>query len=604
MSALSIQPPYPAFAGADGLPLENGYIWIGTANLDPQGNPINVYWDAALTIQAGQPIRTLNGYPSRNGTPARLYVNSDYSIRVMNKNGSTVYSAPAATERYSDVVVSSINAQNVVYDPPFTSSVPTNQEEFNSRYASVKDFGAVGDGVTDDTAAIQAALDWQAANQISTQDAAGNFLGSSPDIDFGNSRYLISATLNWTSSYGRLIGDQAIISKAGVFSGTYAIQNTTGGWRVSLHGLQFEDFNTAVYINNANQNSGQIEFVKCGFFNHVNGARIVCQSSIVVFQDCMWRSCEHEILQENCDYLVVRGGWISRGVLTSNGDGGIVVDAGNLDMYNTVGVPTTQTATECAWIRLGANAQMVRCYSVRFGGETGSHSAVNVYAPWAAVDKKTGVELINCQVYTANTANRCAIRLFDIPNVINLIGNTGFEDTSYIAWSNTVGAGAQAAIIAAITSFFVNNNYVLITLQGNSQAYLNPGFGIPLYPGNIAFLLNEERGTWTPTIQSGTGALTTVSGVVGRYSRIGRQVTVEVEFTITTNGTAATYVQALGLPYVPANNTPGSGVVPIQGKSLYVTASSGFGVLMRFADGTYPGADGNNFVAQVTYTRV
>ena len=97
MSALSIQPTYPIFTDIDGQPLEDGYVWIGTANVDPEGNPIAVFWDAALTQPAGQPIRTLNGYPSNNGTPSRLYVNSDYSIRVMDKNGSVVYSAPAAT---------------------------------------------------------------------------------------------------------------------------------------------------------------------------------------------------------------------------------------------------------------------------------------------------------------------------------------------------------------------------------------------------------------------------------------------------------------------------------------------------------------------------
>jgi hypothetical protein len=115
MSALSIQPTYPIFTDIDGQPLEAGYVWIGTANLDPQTNPITVYWDAALTILAPQPIRTLAGYPSNNGTPARLYVNSDYSIRVMNKNGSTVYSAPAATERYSGSVIS-FGAQNATGD--------------------------------------------------------------------------------------------------------------------------------------------------------------------------------------------------------------------------------------------------------------------------------------------------------------------------------------------------------------------------------------------------------------------------------------------------------------------------------------------------------
>ena len=157
MPALSIQPPYPAFAGTDGLPLENGYIWIGTVNLNPQVNPIAVYWDAALTIPAAQPIRTLNGYPAYQGTPARLYVNSDYSIQVLNSKGSLVYSAPAATERYSDVVIS-INAQSVVYDPPFSGSAQTNVEAKLAQYVSVKDFGAVGDGITDDTTAIQAAI--------------------------------------------------------------------------------------------------------------------------------------------------------------------------------------------------------------------------------------------------------------------------------------------------------------------------------------------------------------------------------------------------------------------------------------------------------------
>jgi hypothetical protein len=93
MSALSIQPPYPAFAGTDGLPLENGYIWVGTVNLNPQVNPITVYWDAALTIPAAQPIRTLNGYPVYQGTPARFYVGSDYSIQVLDSKGSLVYTS-------------------------------------------------------------------------------------------------------------------------------------------------------------------------------------------------------------------------------------------------------------------------------------------------------------------------------------------------------------------------------------------------------------------------------------------------------------------------------------------------------------------------------
>jgi hypothetical protein len=52
-----------------------------------------VFWDAALTIPAAQPIRTLNGYPANSGTPAMIYTGTtDYSQTVKDKASVTVTS--------------------------------------------------------------------------------------------------------------------------------------------------------------------------------------------------------------------------------------------------------------------------------------------------------------------------------------------------------------------------------------------------------------------------------------------------------------------------------------------------------------------------------
>lgn len=176
MSALSIQPTYPIFTDIDGQPLENGFVWIGQPNLDPQTNPISAYWDAALTIPASQPIRTLAGYPANSGTTARLYVNSDYSIRVMNKKGSVVYSAPAATERYNGAVVGGVDASEVTYLPAGTGAVVTDAQRKLSESVSVSDFGASPSALADvNTAAIQAAADYCEANGAFLQGAPGTY---------------------------------------------------------------------------------------------------------------------------------------------------------------------------------------------------------------------------------------------------------------------------------------------------------------------------------------------------------------------------------------------------------------------------------------------
>ena len=142
--------PYSLIFDRDGQPLENGYLWFGTAAQNPQTNPIIVYWDQAGTQIAAQPIRTSGGYPVRNGAPARVYLNADdYSLTIRDKNQRLVSSQLNAAQ---------FGAAFVNFLQAGTGAVTRTAQDKMRETVSVTDFGAVGDGITNDRAAIQAAF--------------------------------------------------------------------------------------------------------------------------------------------------------------------------------------------------------------------------------------------------------------------------------------------------------------------------------------------------------------------------------------------------------------------------------------------------------------
>ncbi len=200
MTVLYISNPFPIFLDKNGKALQNGYIYIGSANSNPETSPINVYFDAALTIPAPNPVRTINGYPSRNGTPAQLFTSENCSITVKGKQKNLVFNAALVYAQNSiAVTVESIadlrlvatgldglaistlgyysagdggsnqfywDASSSETDNAATVVKPTATVgngrwlALNPMDVTMRKWGCKGDGSTDDTARLQAAIDF------------------------------------------------------------------------------------------------------------------------------------------------------------------------------------------------------------------------------------------------------------------------------------------------------------------------------------------------------------------------------------------------------------------------------------------------------------
>jgi hypothetical protein len=90
---LPIEVPFQQYADLDGKPLDNGYLYFGQSGQNPETTPITVYWDAAGTQPAAQPIRTTGGYAMRSGSPAAIYCAVEYSMTVRNSALALVFYA-------------------------------------------------------------------------------------------------------------------------------------------------------------------------------------------------------------------------------------------------------------------------------------------------------------------------------------------------------------------------------------------------------------------------------------------------------------------------------------------------------------------------------
>lgn len=134
--------PFSAYYDDNGDPLSGGFVYTYVAN---SSTPLATYTDSTGN--------TANANPVELDAAGRANIWFDgaklYKIVLKDADGVTIKTVDNV----------GMNSSGLYFSPAGTSAVSRTVQSKLRETVSVYDFGAVGDGVTDDTAAIQAALD-------------------------------------------------------------------------------------------------------------------------------------------------------------------------------------------------------------------------------------------------------------------------------------------------------------------------------------------------------------------------------------------------------------------------------------------------------------
>lgn len=209
------------FFDDSGNPLSGGKIYTYAAGTT---TPLTTYTNSTGVTPNANPVVL----DSAGRVPEEIWLDStlNYKFVLQSSTSTLIWTKDNVP---GILAAQSLTAAIVGYNPPFTGSVNTNVAAKLSQYISVADFGAVGDGATDDSAAVQKAFDYIAPLGGTLFFPRGKYLfgsqvvinrtyGSYPGGDFIGERNLI------VSGYGAEIRTQGAITAFEV----------RGGWAPNL----------------------------------------------------------------------------------------------------------------------------------------------------------------------------------------------------------------------------------------------------------------------------------------------------------------------------------------------------------------------------------
>jgi hypothetical protein len=388
------------------------------------------------------------------------------------------------------------NAVNVEYDPPFTGAVTSGYtvQDKLAQTVSVKDFGAVGNGVADDTAEIQAALN------------------ASRSIDIPNGNYLLSSAvttdapvvINGTGSGGKILGAGIAINSAqtrygyllnlhldGVGTGNGLLVDETH--RVKFDGIYIRDFVNGAEFNFAYLNT----LINCEFSFNSTGALFKNFTNGTTAYSCTFaNNTNHGATVQSSQKFVFHGCDFE-----NNTNYGLVVDSsdnGTLQNLNgTVDSCYFENNASDVFVGNGANAVKTTNWVFKDNCHLGSK------AYGYLVDHAFGTKIIRPD-FTGATFSAAAISL-----------TASSQNTTIIPF---VSSQVQAAVGATVSIETIQTGSVDVVLDGSGFGDVTINFLIPYYvtpPVRLALYSNSN-----PSGSLGTASIKNGIGVTGIYVQV------------------------------------------------------------------------------------
>lgn len=328
-----------------------------------------------------------------------------------------------------------VDASQVSYTPPFVGGVPTNVEAKLSEYISVKDFGAVGDGVTDDTAAIQAAVD----NGGTIYFPNGTY--EITHVDLSSNTVLIGES--WNAIIHQIAGTDP---RPGSYDGMFTINytnNATPTKNVAFRNLQFRmNLPTGAYTPADEQShiilGGHTENIivdNCFFYGWRGDAIFVgAQMSGVgvptnyVAQNTSITNCRFDGINNTCRQGIT-GGSVEGLYINAN----YFLNVTNATMPGAIDIEPelpfafarTITVTNNIFVGVGPSGNRRRAVILDIGNLNPS-----------SIDRRGNVSISNNYMNTSN-----GIRVIGNKEIrdVNINGNWVYGTTDTMIWTNVNG---------------------------------------------------------------------------------------------------------------------------------------------------------------------